>query len=151
MCEVLLPASSPIRSVLGRPYSRKSVAKRSAAFEACCLLRQGKYLDEHLLPIYHKQLPAMRNAHLALNMKKANAYDLRLKPSVWEKTWGNVPAQLYMTVLELEDHEAAGRPQVPFGILTRNLMPEFPLVPDLPEATSKLQGLLQAGYHQPRG
>ena len=132
VCEVLLPASSPIRSVLGRPYPRKSIAKRSAAFEACCLLRKGKYLDEHLLPIYHKQLPAMRNARLALSLKNTNAYDLKLKPSIWETKLGTVPTQLYMTVLDLEDKEAAGRPHVPFGLLTRSPMPKFPSFPIFP-------------------
>ena len=132
ICEVLLPASSPVRSVMGRPYSRKSLAKRSAAFEACLLLRQRRYLDEHLLPIYHKQLPAMRNAHLALNVKKTNAYDMRVKPSIWETSRGDIPSELYMIIIDLDDPMATGRPHSPLGMLTRKPLPQFPSFPIFP-------------------
>ena len=126
VCEVLLPGNSPIRSATGRPSSRKAIAKRSAAFEACLLLRKRGYLDSNLLPTYHKQLPAMRNAHLALNMKKTNAYEMRIKPSVWEKTRGSLPAELHLTVLDLENPEAMGRPYQPLALLTRTPLLTFP-------------------------
>ena len=132
VCEILLPASSPIRSVMGRPYSRKSLAKRSAAFEACLLLRQRGYLDEHLLPIYHKKLPAMRNAQLALNVKKTNAYEMQLKPSLWEKSRGSTPTELYMTIIDMDDPLAAVRPYTPLALLTRKPLPCFPSFPIFP-------------------
>ena len=66
----ILPEESPVRGAVGRPCSTKQVAKCSAAFEACLLLRKGKYLDEYLSPIFTKQLPAMRNALLAVDSKK---------------------------------------------------------------------------------
>lgn len=130
VCEVLLPEVSPIRSVIGRPSSRKAIAKCSAAFEACLQLRKSKYLDSHLLPIFHKQLPAMRNAHLALNMKNTNAYEMRIKPSIWEETRGSVPEELYMTILGLSNPEFLDRPSQPLALLTRVpmfLFPSFPI------------------------
>lgn len=126
VCEVVLPQNSPIRSAIGRPSPRKTIAKRSAAFEACMLLRKGGYLDAHLLPIYHKQLPAMRNALLALNMKRSNAYDMRVKPDLWEETRGTIPQLLYLTILELESPEGLGRPCQPLALLTRTSLPALP-------------------------
>ena len=130
-CEVLLPATSPIRSIIGRPYSRKSIAKRSAAFEACLQLRRDGHLDENLLPIYHKQLPAMRNAHLALNIKKTNAYDMQIKPTFWEKAWGAVPNELSMVVVKVAEPALTlgERQLVPLLLLTREELPSIPEFP----------------------
>ena len=129
VCEVILPEISPITSVSGRPSARKAIAKCSAAFEACLKLRKAGYLDSNLLPIYHKQLPAMRNAHLALSLKTTNAYDMRVKPEVWERSWGDIPAELYMTVLNVKDAEALGRPLQPLALLTRFRIPKIPSFP----------------------
>jgi len=129
VCEVILPEVSPIRSVTGRPSPRKAIAKCSAAFEMCLQLRKSKYLDSNLLPVFHKQLPAMRNAHLALNMKNTNAYEMRLKPSIWEKTWGSVPTELYMTALDLTSPESLDRSTQPLVLLTRTPMFAFPSFP----------------------
>ena len=126
VCEVILPENSPLHSATGRPASRKTTAKRSAAFEACLILLQKKYLDSHLLPTYHKILPQMRNAHLALNSKKSSAYTMRSKPSLWEETRGSHPEELFIVVLELETPESLGRPCQPLAILTRTKLPKFP-------------------------
>jgi endoribonuclease Dicer len=129
VCELVLPTNSPIRSVVGRPYGRKSLAKRSAAFEACLLLRAADHLDEHLLPKYHKDLPAMRNALLALNSKKSKQYKMIVKPSLWSKSWGTLPTNLYMMVVDLEDPSVLGRPSEPLAFLTRDPLIEFPRFP----------------------
>lgn len=126
VCEVILPESSPVHSATGRPSSRKAVARRSAAFEACLLLRQSNHLDKNLLPTYHKTLPHMRNAHLALNMKKAHSYPMKTKPSLWEKTRGSLPIELFLTILSLEAPENVGRPCQPLALLTRTRLPEIP-------------------------
>ena len=130
-CEVLLPATSPIRSVIGRPYSRKSIAKRSAAFEACFLLRRDGHLDENLLPIYHKQLPAMRNAHLALNVKKTNEYAMQIKPSFWENSWGTNPETLSAVLIRVAEPALVlgERALAPLLLLTRNELPKIPAFP----------------------
>ena len=129
VCEVILPENSPVLSATGRPASRKSIAKRSAAFEACLLLRKGGHLDSNLIPTYHKQLPAMRNAHLALNMKQSNSYLLKIKPSLWEQTRGSLPTELFMTVFHLETANDLGRPYQPLALLTRTPLPELPAIP----------------------
>ena len=125
-CEVILPENSPLHSATGRPASRKSIAKRSAAFEACCLLRQMGHLDRNLLPTYHKLLPQMRNAHLALNSKQTNAYGMKIKPSLWEEARGTRPLSLFVTILDLEHPETLSRPCQPLALLTRTLLPTFP-------------------------
>ena len=130
VCEVLLPDKSPIRTVFGQPSSRKSIAKRSAAFEACLELRKGGYLDGNLLPIYHKQLPAMRNARLALDSAKSNAYEYRIKPKVWENSRGIIPEILYLTIFDLTNPECLGLDSYQaLGVLTREPLPEIPKFP----------------------
>ena len=129
ICEVILPESSPIHSATGRPSSRKAIARRSAAFEACLLLRQSKHLDRNLIPTYHKTLPHMRNAHLALNMSKAHSYNMKIKPDLWEKTRGSIPSELFLTVLSLERPENLGRPCQPLALLTRTRLPSIPPFP----------------------
>lgn len=127
-CEVVLPGSSPVHSACGRPSSKKSLARRSAAFQACLLLRQGGHLDENLLSTHHKHLPAMRNAHLALNMNKSSNYDMRVKPLIWQETRGSSPTSLYMTIFSLAKPENLGRTSQPMALLTRTRMPAFPSV-----------------------
>lgn len=127
ICEVILPSHSPIRSVIGQECTRKSIAKRSAAFEACLQLRKGQYLDANLLPIYAKHLPAMRNALLALDLKKTNMYDMLTKPNVWKEGRDTIPDKLYVTVLDLSVQ--MDMPHQPLGFLTRKPLPQFPSFP----------------------
>jgi endoribonuclease Dicer len=127
ICEVILPDTAPIRGAVGRPASTKQVAKCSAAFEACLILRRGKYLDANLLSTYVKQLPAMRNAHLALNSKKQEAYDMRTKPELWSVD--SIPDKLYLTVFTIADPSCLLRPSQPLGLLTRSALPQFPDIP----------------------
>ena len=124
ICEVILPETSPIRGAIGRPCSTKQVAKCSAAFETCLLLRKGKYLDERLSPIFTKQLPAMRNALLAVDSKKREEYNMRTKPECWAT--GRIPVELFVTLLSLEDPESLDRPSQPLALLTRSAVPQLP-------------------------
>lgn len=127
-CEVVLPGTSPVHSAIGRPSTKKAIAKRSAAFEACVLLRKGDHLDENFLSTHHKHLPAMRNAHLALSLNKSSSYDMKVKPRIWQEFRGSVPETLYMTVLKLQEPEHLGRQAQPIALLTRMRMPHFPCV-----------------------
>ena len=129
ICEVILPQSSPIHNAIGKPSSRKALARRSAAFETCLLLRESGYLDKNLIPTYHKSLPHMRNAHLALNITKSHSYNMKIKPSLWEKTRGSLPKELFLTVLSLEDPENLGRPCQPLALMTRTRLPSIPPFP----------------------
>ncbi|KAL8687466.1 MAG: hypothetical protein Q9218_006367 [Villophora microphyllina] len=127
-CEVVLPSGCPIGTATGRPSVKKSIAKRSAAFEACLILRKGGLIDENFLPKTSKILPAMRNAHLALNVHKSSSYDMKVKPKIWEDSRGSLPDSLYMTVLTLQKPANLGRESQPIALLTRTQMPDFPSV-----------------------
>ncbi|PVH77250.1 ribonuclease III [Cadophora sp. DSE1049] len=124
ICEVILPAKSPITGSIGRPCSTKQVAKCSSAFETCLELIKGKHLDDHLLPTFTKQLPAMRNALLAVDSKKREAYDMKTKPGLWSV--GGLPEELFVTVLKLANTEALDRPSQPLVLLTRSRLPQLP-------------------------
>ena len=127
-CEVMLPESSPIKSAIGKIRGSKAVAKCSAAFEMCLKLVKSKYLDQHLRPIFTKQLPAMRNARLAVSSKKKSEYTMRIKPEIWSNL--GEPVELYMVALTLADPAAVCRPSSPLLLLTRQRMPQiasFPL------------------------
>lgn len=129
VCEVILPESSPIHSATGRPSARKAIARRSAAFEACLLLRKSDHLDKNLIPTYHKTLPHMRNAHLALNMGKTHSYNMKIKPGLWERTRGSLPSELFLTILSLKTPENLGRPCQPLALLTRTPLRDIPPFP----------------------
>lgn len=127
VAEVLLPAGAPFRSNVGDPHSRKTLAKRSAAFNACMELKRKTYLDGHLLPTYAKKLPAMRNAQLAVTSKKTLAYDMKTKPRIWEETRDKLPVELFVTVVDFPD--GLDREHQPFAMLTRTPMPQLPSFP----------------------
>lgn len=125
--EVVLPVNAPIGYAVGRPCTKKMLARRSAAFEACLELRRKQFMNEYLMPIYQKKLPAMRNALLAVGMDKSNQYVMRTKPSLWARTRGRAPSELYVTVLDFPDGlETAHQPLL---LLTRTSMPELPIFP----------------------
>lgn len=124
VCETILPEGSPIRGAIGRPCATKQVAKCSAAFETCLALVKGNYLDQHLLPTFVKQLPAMRNALLAVDSKKRDAYDMRTKPALW--SIGGIPEELFVTILSLTTPESLDRPSQPLALLTRSRLVQLP-------------------------
>jgi endoribonuclease Dicer len=66
----------------------------------------------------------MRNALLAVDSKKQETYDMKTKPKLWSV--GDIPDQLYLTVLKLETPEALDRPYQPLALLTRSPLPQLP-------------------------
>jgi endoribonuclease Dicer len=127
-CEVLLPDSSPIKSATGEVCASKAVAKCSAAFEMCLKLIKGKYLDNYLRPVFTKQLPAMRNARLAVSSKKRDQYNMRIKPEIWSVL--GEPTELYIMALTLANPAALGRRSTPLLLMTRQPIEQvasFPL------------------------
>ncbi|KFY13215.1 hypothetical protein V492_03412 [Pseudogymnoascus sp. VKM F-4246] len=124
VCEVILPENSPVHGAIGRPATTKQVAKCSAAFEACLKLRKGRHLDEYLLSTFKDRGPAMRNAQLAITSKANTDYDMRTKPSLWDAN--EIPSELFLTILSLEDPGQLERPSQPLGLLTRGPLPPFP-------------------------
>ncbi|KXT03338.1 hypothetical protein AC578_3962 [Pseudocercospora eumusae] len=127
VCEVMLPGNSPLRSMIGKVHQRKTLAKRSAAFEAVIELRKKSWIDENLMPVYQRKLPAMRNALLAVDMKKTNQYAMRIKPKIWAEQRGTLPEQLWITVIDFP--QQLDRAHQPIAFLTRTPMPEFPSFP----------------------
>lgn len=126
VCEVVLPTIAPIHSATGRPSSRKAIARRSAAFEACLKLREKGYIDGNFVSTFKKILPQMRNARLALTAKHGQKYDMKIKPDAWAEGRGSSPQTLFATVLELEELEYPNATYQPLVLLTRRQMPEFP-------------------------
>ncbi|KKK13664.1 hypothetical protein ARAM_005525 [Aspergillus rambellii] len=126
VCEVILPETSPIRGVTGNPAMSKSTAKRSAAFDTCILLKKHKLLDDYFNSVYHKRLPAMRNAKLAITSGKTKQYDMLLKPSLWSKGREVLPEKLYATVLKFKPAKSLVRALEDLVLLTRERIPVLP-------------------------
>ncbi|KAJ5423994.1 hypothetical protein N7491_009210 [Penicillium cf. griseofulvum] len=147
-CEIILPEKSPVRRVIGCSESRKSLAKQSAAFDACLLLRKKNLLDEHFNSIYHKRLPAMRNAKLAITSKRTDQYRMRTKPSIWARQQGTTPTRLYAIVIRLIPSEPLIRAHGSIVLLTRERtasIPNFPVFLDNDIETT-VQSLCIDGY-----
>ena len=54
---------------------------------------------------------------------------MKIKPSLWEKTRGSEPVELFMTVIRTETQEVIGRTYQPLALLTRTSLPDFPMFP----------------------
>ncbi|KAL3464231.1 hypothetical protein BJX64DRAFT_298527 [Aspergillus heterothallicus] len=130
VCEVILPERSPVRGLVGSPAMNKSIAKRSAAFDTCIMLRKHELIDDRFNSTYHRRLPAMRNAKLAITCKKTNKYDMLLKPSLWAAGRGTLPKTLYATVITFKPTQPLARELVNLVLLSREkvvAMPQFPI------------------------
>lgn len=138
-CEIILPEKSPIRGITGRPESSKLTAKQSAAFDLCLILRRNNLLDDHFRSIYHKRLPAMRNARLAIVSKKTNSYVMRCKPSIWTQAQETSPELLHGMVIEFSDSRQLLRDHGSLILLTRQKLPEFPIFPVFLENDKEVQ------------
>lgn len=130
--EVSLPTGSPILRATGRVCRRKRLARASAAFRACLELRKKEYLDAHLLPVYKKMLPTMRNAQLAKNMDKRSTYPMMLKPSRWRESLGTIPTKLNMLLITLP--HGLDRPHQSLLLLTHEPLPAFPIFQVFPDS-----------------
>lgn len=126
-CEVMLPSASPILNAIGDVYPSKATAKCSAAFELCMKLIEGKYLDEHLHPVYTKQRPLMGNARIGVSSHKKGEYNMRIKPEIWSSL--GQPTRLYVMALSLAQPEKLGRLSLPLLLLTRHPIPQVPSFP----------------------
>jgi endoribonuclease Dicer len=108
----------------------KSTAKRSAAFDTCIMLRKHELIDDHFNSAYHRRLPAMRNAKLAITCKKTNQYDMLLKPSLWASGRGTLVDTFHATVITFKPTQPLARELVNLVLLSREeltTMPQFPI------------------------
>lgn len=126
ICEVLLPEHAPIPSAVGKPSSRKAIAKRSAAFEMCVKLRQADHLDKNLISTAAKYRNEWANIHVAITSVRTTKYPMKIKPRLWESTRGSLPERLYLTVFQLAEPEKHWRRSQPLALVTRTPMPYFP-------------------------
>jgi endoribonuclease Dicer len=126
VCEVILPEKSPIRGLTGSPAMRKAIAKQSAAFDTCLLLRKNRLLDDYFNSIYYKRLPAMRNAKLAITCKRTNQYDMLVKPSIWARQPTTSTDTFYGIHISLVPSKPLSRDHRPLLLLTREKLREFP-------------------------
>ncbi|KAF7560238.1 hypothetical protein G7046_g3900 [Stylonectria norvegica] len=126
VANVILPESSPLKTVSGFPQRNKILARCSAAFEACVQLIKKKYIDDHFQPVFTKKLPAMRNARLAVSSNKKADYNMRLKPQFWSTTSDKASGELYLIAMALEKPEAAGYGNRPLLLLSRQEFPDLP-------------------------
>ncbi|EGC44582.1 ATP-dependent helicase DCL1 [Histoplasma capsulatum var. duboisii H88] len=129
VCEAILPEKSPFRGLTGKPSARKLHARQSAAFETCLMLRKNGILDDHFVSKYHKRLPAMRNAKLAIKSKKTNQYDMMVKPKLWDSGRGTTPSVIWATLLMLSPAAKLRRDYQPLILFTRYQLPKFPIFP----------------------
>jgi len=129
VCEIILPEKSPIRGLIGSRESRKILAKQSAAFDTCILLRKNNLLDNNFRSIYQKRLPAMRNAKLAIASKKTNAYTMMCKPSFWDQEQETIPEMLYGMLIKFIPSEPLKREHQRLLLLSRKRLPSFPPFP----------------------
>ena len=129
ICEVILPEKSPIRGLIGGQASRKTLAKQSAAFDTCILLRRNNLLDANFGSVYQKRLPAMRNAKLAIASKKTNKYIMICKPSIWHQEEETIPEMLYGMLIKLIPSKPLKREHQSLLLLSRKRLPSFPSFP----------------------
>ncbi|KAJ5674560.1 dicer-like protein 1 [Penicillium maclennaniae] len=124
ICEIILPEKSPIRGLIGNQASTKGLAKRSAAFDTCLLLRNNGLLDDNFRSRYHKRLPAMRNAKLSVT-KKVGKYIMICKPSIWNHE-SITPDMLYGLLINFTPTKPLNREHQSLLLLSRKRLPSFP-------------------------
>ncbi|KAJ6133995.1 dicer-like protein 1 [Penicillium sp. IBT 18751x] len=127
ICEIILPEKSPIRGLIGNQESTKGLVKRSAAFDTCLLLRNNELLDDNFRSRYHKRLPAMRNAKLAVT-KKVGKYIMICKPSIWNHE-NITPDTLYGLLINFTPTKPLKREHQSLLLLSRKQLPSFPTFP----------------------
>ena len=126
VCEVILPEKAQMASVQGKAYSRKSIAKRSAAFWMCLALLKVQKLDDNFISTEHKYINSWANVRCAVKEKNSNKYEMICKPRIWASTRGTIPDTLYLTVLQLTKPINLRRPSQPLALVTRTPMPDIP-------------------------
>ncbi|PKS09772.1 hypothetical protein jhhlp_004393 [Lomentospora prolificans] len=127
VAQVNLPEKCPIQCKRGQEQKTKQAAKCSAAFEMCIDLIRRQFIDGRLQPYVKKKLPAMRNARLAVSANKTAQYNMLLKPGLWARL--GQPNRLHGVSLVLSAPGAIGRPTTPLILLTRQKLPDLPVIP----------------------
>ena len=127
---VKLPTNdqSRVKGAVGEPRHNKALAKRSAAFKCVGKLRAAGLLDDNLNSIFHAVKPENLNARLAVSEKK-DAYEMKVKPDLWQRGLGDIPVRLYAATLHIATSESVTHQLAPMAIFTREPLPVIPLFP----------------------
>lgn len=120
-------ADCHVKGCRGDWKPNKQLAKRSAAWGCCALLRSKKYqyLNDNLDSVFRKFKPENANAHLAVSAKKA-AYDMQIKPTAWEAQLDVLPSKLYATILSFRAEQPLRHKLAPLVVLTKTPLPVMP-------------------------
>lgn len=124
---VRLPVSEQckLRGCRGEWKTNKQLAKRSAAWACCYLLRKHQKLDENLDSVFRKLKPDNLNARLAVSAKKSK-YDMLVKPISWEFQLKIIPSKLFATILRFRPECHLKHDLSPIVVLTRLSLPTIP-------------------------
>jgi endoribonuclease Dicer len=126
--KAVLPEYDGFTGAWGEDYPNKMLAKRSAAWETCFVLRAKELLDTNLDSVHQKQRPDNANAHLAINNKQ-DEYDMKIKPDFWGRDLGGTPYYLFATIINLSPSRPLKNLHTPLILLTRNRLPALPSFP----------------------
>ena len=116
-------------SIQGLEIHHKGFAKRSAALNACRVLRSMGVLDENLDTVHKRKLEAMD--HIAAPaLEKQLQFAVKIRAELWDADIGSQPKRLYATILSVQT-QASGARFAPLVLFTREALhqvPNFPLV-----------------------
>ena len=145
--KAVLPECDGFDGVWGEECPNKMLAKRSAAWETCFVLREKKLLDENLDSVHQKLRPENANANLAIN-NKLDEYDMKIKPDFWTLDLGGTPEHIFATVMYFLPSRPLNHVRPPLILFTRRqlpVLPSFPVYLELDNKTSvQLHQVLEA-------
>ena len=126
--KAVLPEYDDFDGAWGEDCPNKMLAKRSAAWETCFVLREKGLLDGNLDSVHQKQRPQNANAHLAIN-NKLDEYDMKVKPDFWSRGLSSTPDHLFATIISLSPSQPLKRVCNLLVLFTRTRLPKLPSFP----------------------
>ena len=128
MAKAVIPDYDGFDGAWGEDCPNKMLAKRSAAWETCVVLRNKELLDGNLDSVHQKQRPENANAHLAIK-NDLDKYDMKIKPDFWTVDVGNAPDYLFATVIRFLPSRPLNDVRPPLILFTRRRLPLLPSFP----------------------
>ena len=145
--KAVLPEYDGFDGAWGEDCPNKMLAKRSAAWETCFVLREKGLLDENLDSVHQKQRPENANARLAIN-NRLGEYDMKIKPAFWSLGFGSAPDSLFATIIRFSPSKPLKHVHMSLILLTRSQLPTLPSFPvyleDNNETAVRLEGIPEA-------
>lgn len=126
--KAVLPEYDGFDGAWGEDCPNKMLAKRSAAWETCFVLRRKRLLDENLESVHEKQRPENANARLGINNRR-DEYDMKIKPAFWNLGCGSAPDYLFATIIRLSPSRPLKHVHTSLVLLTRSRLPSLPSFP----------------------